>query len=38
MELLLAILIFMGVVGGLVVLNVGLLKITEALMWLFYGD
>lgn len=38
MELLLEILIFMGVVGGLVVLSVGLLKITEALMWLFYGD
>lgn len=38
MELLLAILIFMSVIGGLVVMSVGLLKITEALMWLFYGD
>lgn len=38
MELLLAILIFMSVIGGLVALSVGLLKITEALMWLFYGD
>ena len=37
-ELILAIMIFMAVFGALVVCVIGLLKITEALMWLFFGD
>ena len=38
MKLMLVIMIFMAVFGALVVGAVGLLKITEALMWLFFGD
>lgn len=38
MELMLVILIFMGIVGILFLISIGILKITEALMWLFYGD
>lgn len=38
MELMLVIMIFMAVFGALVLGTVGLLKITEALMWLFFGD
>lgn len=38
LELMLVIMIFMGVFAGLILDAVGLLKITEALMWLFFGD
>ena len=38
MELMLVIMIFMGVFAALVLGAVGLLKITEALMRLFFGD
>lgn len=38
MELVLVILIFMGVMGALFLISIGLIKITEALMWLIYGD
>lgn len=37
-ELMLAIMIFMAVFSALALGAVGLLKITEALMWLFFGD
>ena len=38
MGLVLAILIFMGILGAIILGAVGILKITEALMWLIYGD
>lgn len=38
MELMLVIMIFMAILAGLILIAVGILKITEALMWLFFGD
>lgn len=38
LELMLVIMIFMAVFAVLFLGAVGLLKITEALMWLFFGD
>ena len=38
MELMLVILIFMGIMGILFLISIGIIKITEALMWLIYGD
>lgn len=38
MELMLAIMIFMAVFSAMMLGAVGLLKITEALMWLFHED
>jgi hypothetical protein len=38
MGLTLAIMIFMGIVGILFLIAVGVLKISEAILWLIYGD
>lgn len=38
MELMLVILIFMGIMGILFLISIGIIKITETLMWLIYGD
>lgn len=38
MKLMLVIMIFMAILAGLILIAVGILKITEALMWLFFGD
>lgn len=38
LELMLVIMIFMAILAGLILIAVGILKITEALMWLFFGD
>lgn len=38
MGLALAIMIFMGIVGILFLIAVGVLKISEAILWLIYSD
>jgi hypothetical protein len=37
-KLMLAIMIFMAAFSALMACAIGILKITEALMWLFFGD